>query len=154
MTIAPILAIDPASKSGWALFDGTFHRHGSFVVTGERPARFLAFECAVADLIADIRPRLIVFESQDNLRGAHVRRLLGGFAAIIELVAERTGTASLSYTPSAIKKAVAGKGTADKQAVIAAVKARGFYPRDDNEADALALLFCAQADIANGSIKL
>lgn len=149
-----ILAIDPASTSGWASHDGTFHRQGTFVVSGSRPEKFVSFETAIADLVADLRPVLIVFETQDNARGAHVRRLLGGFAAIIELVAERSGVACLGYSPSAIKKAIAGKGTADKQAVIAAVRERGHYPRDDNEADAIALLLVALSDLANGSINL
>jgi Holliday junction resolvasome RuvABC endonuclease subunit len=39
-----------------------------------------------------------------------------------------------------IKRHIAGKGNADKAAVIAAVQALGFDPQDDNEADALALL--------------
>lgn len=39
-----------------------------------------------------------------------------------------------------IKHHVTGKGNADKEAVIAAVRALGFDPVDDNEADALALL--------------
>jgi hypothetical protein len=37
----------------------------------------------------------------------------------------------------------AGKGNADKAAVIAAVRARGFSPADDDEADALAILLWA-----------
>jgi crossover junction endodeoxyribonuclease RuvC len=39
-----------------------------------------------------------------------------------------------------IKRHVTGRGNADKDAVIAAVRALGFDPIDDNEADALALL--------------
>jgi crossover junction endodeoxyribonuclease RuvC len=39
-----------------------------------------------------------------------------------------------------IKRHVTGKGNADKDAVIAAVRDLGFDPADDNEADALALL--------------
>ena len=42
-----------------------------------------------------------------------------------------------------IKRFIAGKGNADKAAVIAAVRARGFNPADDNEADALAILLWA-----------
>ena len=42
-----------------------------------------------------------------------------------------------------IKRFISGKGNADKQAVIAAVRARGFNPADDNEADALAILLWA-----------
>ena len=42
-----------------------------------------------------------------------------------------------------IKRFATGKGNADKAAIIAAMKARGFNPADDNEADALALLLWA-----------
>ena len=42
-----------------------------------------------------------------------------------------------------IKRFIAGKGNADKDAVIAAIRARGFAPADDNEADALAILLWA-----------
>ena len=42
-----------------------------------------------------------------------------------------------------IKRFATGKGNAGKDAVIAAIKARGFRPADDNEADALAILLWA-----------
>ncbi len=42
-----------------------------------------------------------------------------------------------------IKRYATGKGNADKAAMIAAMRARGFAPADDNEADALALLLWA-----------
>jgi len=44
-----------------------------------------------------------------------------------------------------IKKHATGKGNAGKAAMIAAARARGFDPQDDNEADALALLAWATA---------
>ncbi|MCX8006193.1 MAG: hypothetical protein N2688_14785, partial [Burkholderiaceae bacterium] len=42
-----------------------------------------------------------------------------------------------------IKRFATGRGNADKAAMIAAVRARGFAPADDNEADAIALLLWA-----------
>ena len=42
-----------------------------------------------------------------------------------------------------IKRHAAGNGNADKSAMVAAVRARGFSPADDNEADAIALLLWA-----------
>ena len=42
-----------------------------------------------------------------------------------------------------IKRHATGKGNADKEAMIAAARARGFNPADDNEADAIAILFWA-----------
>ena len=44
-----------------------------------------------------------------------------------------------------IKRHATGKGNAGKDEVIAAMRARGFAPADDNEADALALLDWAMA---------
>lgn len=41
-----------------------------------------------------------------------------------------------------IKRFITGKGNASKSEVIEAVKGKGFIPQDDNEADALALMFC------------
>ena len=49
-----------------------------------------------------------------------------------------------------IKRHVTGKGNADKQAVIDAVRKLGFAPADDNEADALALLHWALAKRVGG----
>ena len=42
-----------------------------------------------------------------------------------------------------IKRFIAGKGNASKSEVIEAVKKKGFLPKDDNESDALALMFYA-----------
>ena len=44
-----------------------------------------------------------------------------------------------------IKKHATGKGNAGKDEMIAAIRARGHTPGDDNEADALALLHWAIA---------
>ena len=64
----------------------------------------------------------------------------GGF------LAHRTARGKANKIPYAgvpvgtIKRHGPGRGNADKDAVIAAVRALGFDPADDNEADALALL--------------
>ena len=42
-----------------------------------------------------------------------------------------------------MKRHATGKGNAGKQAMIAAARARGFHPTDDNEADAIAILLWA-----------
>jgi Holliday junction resolvasome RuvABC endonuclease subunit len=44
-----------------------------------------------------------------------------------------------------IKQFITGKGNADKATVIAAVRSRGFPVKDDNEADAMAILLWAIA---------
>ena len=42
-----------------------------------------------------------------------------------------------------IKRFATGRGNADKAAMIAAIRARGYDPVDNNEADAIALLLWA-----------
>ncbi len=42
-----------------------------------------------------------------------------------------------------IKRFATGKGNAGKEAVLAAMRQRGFQPADDNEADAIAILLWA-----------
>ena len=50
-----------------------------------------------------------------------------------------------------IKRHATGKGNAPKEDVIRAVRAQGFLPKDDNEADALALLAWAIANEIGGA---
>jgi Holliday junction resolvasome RuvABC endonuclease subunit len=56
---------------------------------------------------------------------------------------ELRGIPSSGTPVGTIKRHATGKGNADKAAMIAAVRARGFNPADDNEADAIAILLWA-----------
>ena len=64
------------------------------------------------------------------VRGGSLRvQAKGAHGEVIALV--------LVYAPGA------DKGNADKAAMVAAARARGFSPADDNEADAIAILLWA-----------
>ena len=63
---------------------------------------------------------------------------------------DELGFAVESVQSGTIKRHATGKGNADKDAMIAAARARGFSPADDNEADAIALLLWAIA--TNGGV--
>ncbi len=69
--------------------------------------------------------------------------IYGGLLATLTAWCEQHGIAYQGVPVGTIKRFIAGKGNADKTAVIAAVRARGFAPADDNEADALAILLWA-----------
>ena len=56
---------------------------------------------------------------------------------------ERKSVAYQGVPVGTVKRFATGKGNADKQAVLAAIRSRGFNPADDNEADALAILLWA-----------
>ena len=62
------------------------------------------------------------------------------FLATLTAWCEREGIAYQGVPVGTIKRFATGKGNAGKDAVMAAVRARGFSPADDNEADAIAIL--------------
>lgn len=61
-------------------------------------------------------------------------RVHGGLLATLTAWCEQRSIAYQGVPVGTIKRYVTGKGNADKAAVIAAVRARGYSPRDDNEA--------------------
>ena len=75
--------------------------------------------------------------------GTNAAHIYGGFLAHVTAWCEHHGTPYRGVPVGTIKRHVTGKGNAPKQAVIAAVRGRGFAPADDNEADAIALLLWA-----------
>jgi Holliday junction resolvasome RuvABC endonuclease subunit len=86
---------------------------------------------------------LVVYEQVRNHAGIDSGHAYGGWLAILTAWCEHHGIAYQGVPVGTIKRFIAGKGNADKAAVIAAVRKRGFHPADDNEADALAILLWA-----------
>ena len=84
-----------------------------------------------------------MYEQVRNHAGIDAAHAFGGWLAILTAWCEHHGIAYQGVPVGTIKRFIAGKGNADKAAVIAAVRARGFHPADDNEADALAILLWA-----------
>lgn len=79
--------------------------------------------------------RIIAIEDQPDAAHAY-----GGFMAHLTAWCEHHQIPYRGVPVGTIKKHATGKGNAGKDAVIAAVRAWGFDPADDNEADALAIL--------------
>lgn len=82
----------------------------------------------------------IYFEEVRRHAGTDAAHIYGGLLATLTAWCEQQGIAYQGVPVGTIKRFIAGKGNADKAAVIAAVRARGFAPGDDNEADAIAIL--------------
>jgi Holliday junction resolvasome RuvABC endonuclease subunit len=74
--------------------------------------------------------------------GTDAAHLYGGFLATLTAWAEQRG-AYQGVPVGTIKRHATGKGNAGKDEVIASVRAKGFKPTDDNEADAIAILLWA-----------
>lgn len=87
----------------------------------------------------------IWFEEVRRHAGTDAAHVYGGLMATLQSWAELRGIPYEGVPVGTIKKHATGKGNANKDAMIAAARARGFDPKDDNEADALALLDCMVA---------
>ena len=77
--------------------------------------------------------------------GVDAAHAYGGFMAHLTAWCEHHQIPYQGVPVGTIKKHATGKGNASKAEMIAAAKARGHDPVDDNHADALALLDWAMA---------
>ncbi|MFP3022643.1 MAG: Holliday junction resolvase, partial [Wolbachia sp.] len=71
----------------------------------------------------------------------------GGFLAVLSAWCEENNIPYQGVNVKTIKRFITGKGNASKSEVIEAIREKSFSPRDDNEADALALMFYISKDI-------
>jgi crossover junction endodeoxyribonuclease RuvC len=92
----------------------------------------------------------VLFEEVRGHRGTTAAQIFGGFLAHLTAWAEDNQTPYEGVRDGAIKRHITGKGNASQEEVIAAVRAKGFSPVDDNDADALALLDWAIANRYGG----
>lgn len=152
-----ILALDLGTRTGWALMDGTRLEHGvqTFDVRrGESPGmRYIRFN---AWLDAVGRVDLIVYEQPHQRGGAATEIALGFATRVHEFCALHPASEHTSIHSATLKKWATGKGNAKKPDMLAAVRAKGWARPgadvdDDNEADALALLYHALETLIGGN---
>jgi len=106
--------------------------------------RYLRFRGWLDGIAADAAGiTAVYFEEVRRHIGTDAAHLYGGFLATLTSWCEQHGIPYQGVPVGTIKRHVTGKGNADKQAVIEAVRARGYRPADDNEADAIAILLWA-----------
>ncbi|MBV5324571.1 MAG: hypothetical protein J0626_04495 [Rhodospirillaceae bacterium] len=74
------------------------------------------------------------------MRLADAAHFYGGFLAHLTAWCELKCIPYQGVPVGTIKRHATGKGNAGKEAVISAMRSKGFNPEDDNEADALAIL--------------
>jgi len=141
-----LLALDLGTTTGWALrtMDGRIvsgthdFRPRRFEGGGMRYLRFTDWLVELAMLSHGIRR--VVFEEVRRHVGTDAAHIYGGFLGALTSWCEEHEIPYQGVPVGTIKRFVTGKGNANKDAVIAAVSARGYAPADDNEADAIALL--------------
>lgn len=144
-----ILALDLGTTTGWAVrgVDGLIasgtqqFKPGRFEGGGMRFLRFTRWLDEVQSLSGDIN--LVSFEEVRRHVGTDAAHVYGGLMATLTAWCELRGIPYQGVPVATIKKHATGKGNASKEAIIAAMQAKGYAPADDNEADALALLHWA-----------
>ncbi len=149
--MATILALDLGTNTGWALlqqtdpksnyqvFSGTVSfKHDRFQGGGMRFLRFHNWLDEINQRSGGVTA--VYFEEVRRHLGVDAAHVYGGFLATLTAWCEDHQLPYQGVPVSHIKRHVTGKGNASKQEVINGVKAIGYFPKDDNEADALALV--------------
>ena len=143
------LALDLGTTTGWALrtrertvVSGTVSfRPSRYDGGGMRYLRFRGWLDEIADNAGGLGA--VWFEEVRSHAGTDAAHVFGGFLATLSAWCDQRSIPYQGVPVGTLKRFATGKGNAGKEAVIAAVRARGFTPADDNEADALALLLWA-----------
>ena len=146
-----ILTLDLGTTTGWAT--ATEDRTITSGTESFRPhrfegggMRFLRFKRWLTELKASVDDLDgVYFEEVRRHVGVDAAHAYGGFLAHLTAWCEHHQIPYQGVPVGTIKKHTTGKGNADKAAMMAAVRSKGFLPADDNEADALALLLWAMA---------
>ena len=148
-TTASILALDLGTTTGWAvrnsrcrILHGTAEfRPSRYEGGGMRYLRFGKWLDQTFDITGGIDA--VYFEEVRRHIGTDAAHIYGGFLAALTSWCEHKAIAYQGVPVGTIKRFATGKGNADKVAMMAAIRERGFEPVDDNEADAIAILLWA-----------
>lgn len=142
-----ILALDLGTTTGYALYASGKTVSGSKNFKPSRweggGMRYLRFRREFLNSFRGVRE--VWFEEVRRHEGVDAAHVYGGLLATLSAWCEENNVPYRGVPVGVIKKHITGKGNANKAAVIEAVRAKGFQPVDDNEADALALLSYARA---------
>lgn len=125
-------------SSTWSLKPGRFDGGGM---------RFVKFRSRLDELRAAVGFSRVYFEEVRRHAGTDAAHVYGGLMATLTAWCEEQ-TPKIAYEGvpvGEIKKFATGKGNAGKPEMIAAARAWGHEPVDDNEADALAIFYCKSA---------
>lgn len=140
-----ILCIDPGTKCGWATYDVDTKKFqsGVFDLSVNRfmggGMRYLNFKRELEKMVPLAGQHEVYFEEVKRHRGTDAAHVYGGLIAVLTSFCEEREIPYQGVPVGTIKKSFTGKGNAKKPAMIAEAVKRGHHPKDDNEADALAI---------------
>ncbi len=138
-----LLALDLGSTVGYKVGTGVAAMSGTIALKASRfeggGARYLRLRRWLEEQHRRSPIGEVVFEEVRRHLGVDAAHVYGGLMAIVTAWCESENVPFSGVPVGTVKKYAAGKGNASKEDVIAAVRAWGYSPTDDNEADAIAL---------------
>lgn len=150
--IKSTLALDLGLKTGWAYNLGKEIVSGVWELSETKYSgggfRFVRFRKNLNVLHAAQPIGQVYYEAVRRHEGVDAAHAYGGFMSHLQAwCEEHEPVIPYEGIPvQTIKLFITGRGNAKKDDVIHAVEDRGYHPKDDNEADAIALNLYAQAE--------
>lgn len=144
-----VIGIDPGTACGWAVLDLGTGKHiasGTLDLASRRHEgggmRYLRAERWLTEVLDGYGATVtaVVYEEVSSHKGTAAAHVYGGLVAIFAKLCEQRGVPYAGVPVGTVKKHATGKGNANKEAMVAAARARWGYPLDvtaDDEADAL-----------------
>lgn len=145
-----ILALDQATKTGWAfaiIVDKQVRSSASGVENFQPRAhestgmRLVRFKGWLSDTLENLKPDLVIYESP-HVRHRNAAAVGYAMSGLIETVCTEEGINYTNAQPKEIKRHATGTGNANKEMMVEAAKKR--WPLDtiidNNHADALWIL--------------
>ena len=148
-TLPVVLCLDLGTSTGWAI-----HSKQGVITSGTISfkndrwqgggMRFLKFNRFLEELNDNTGPiSMVFFEEVRRHMGVDAAHAYGGFLAHLTAWCEQQNIAYEGVPVGTIKRHATGKGNANKTMMMESARNRGHQPADDNEADALALVYWA-----------
>lgn len=141
-----LLALDLGTQCGYALGGQGRLITGTWELSPGRyeggGMRFVKFRTCLNKLLEADAFDMAVFEEVRRHRGTDAAHIYGGLMGTFTAWCEERKIPYKGIPVQSIKKYATGRGNADKTSVKMAVTGWGYSPRDDNEADAIALWHC------------
>jgi hypothetical protein len=144
--MSTILTLDLGTQTGWSLLHRGVICSGTLTFKNDRyqggGMRYLRFSRWLDDMkgLAGGHLTEVYFEEMRRHLGVDAAHVYGGFLATLTAWCEGEAIPYQGVSIGTIKHHATGKGNASKKEILKVVKAKGYDPQDDNEADALALL--------------
>jgi Holliday junction resolvasome RuvABC endonuclease subunit len=149
-----ILALDPATRCGWAHSDGPCGTWDLSVKREESSGmRLIRLRMKLEELLKSHSVDLVAYEAPAAMQSMQAAKVVYELVGQIKVWCHDHGFQFVSYMPPQLKKFATGKGNAKKEAMVDAFESIVKRPVEDSEhdmVDAWWLLRLVQSEYDNG----